>query len=58
MIALDIIEPSNSPFCSPMLLVMESDGSFRSVIDYMKLNKVLLFDAEPIPNADEIFFTS
>ena len=39
-----------------MLLVMESDGSFRSVIDYMKLNKVLLFDAEPIPNADEIFF--
>ena len=55
MIALDIIEPSNSPFCSPMLLVMKSDGSFRPVIDYRKLNKVSIFDAEPIPNPDEIF---
>ena len=56
MIALDIIEPSKSPFCSPMLLVMKSDGSFRPVIVYRKLNKLSIFDAEPISNPDEIFY--
>ena len=34
---------------------MKSDGSFRPVIDYRKLNKVSIFDAEPIPNPEEIF---
>ena len=54
MISLDIIESSNSPYSSPMLLVKKHDGSFRPVIDYRKLNKLTVFDAEPIPNADEI----
>ena len=55
IIALDIIEPSKSPFCSHVRLVIKSDGCFRPVIEYRKLNKLSIFDAEPIPNPDEIF---
>ena len=56
MINFDIIEPSNSPFCSPMLLVVKLDGTVRPVIDYRRLNKITVFDAEPIPNPDEILY--
>ena len=55
MIDLNIIEPSTSPFASPIVIVKKKDGSNRFCIDFRTLNSQTVFDAEPMPIADEIF---
>ena len=55
MLQMDVIEPSNSPYCAPLLLVRKRDDTFRPVIDFRQLNRITRFDSEPIPNPDEIF---
>ena len=54
MLDLGVIEPSISPYSSPIVLVPKKDGSVRFCIDFRKLNKVMEFDAEPMPNMEEI----
>jgi len=55
MVKLGIVEPSNSPYSSPLLMVKKKDGTNRPVVDYRGLNRITVFDAEPMPNADDIF---
>ena len=55
MIRLGVIEPSTAAYASPMLLVRKSDGSNRPCVDFRDLNQITVFDAEPMPQADEIF---
>ncbi|XP_071476579.1 uncharacterized protein [Diadema antillarum] len=55
MVELGVIEKSNSPYSSPIVIVKKSDGSNRFCIDFRRLNRVTVFDAEPLPNAEEIF---
>ena len=50
-----VIEKSTSPFCSPVVLVSKKDSSTRVCIDFRELNKVTIFDAEPIPDIEELF---
>ena len=52
---LGVIEPSNSPYASPLLIVKKKDGSNRPVVDFRRLNKVTVFDAEPMPSAEDIY---
>ena len=54
MIELGVIKPSISPYSSPIVLVPKKDGSVRFCIDFRKLNKVTEFDAEPMPNMEEV----
>ena len=54
MLDLGVSEPSISPYLSPIVLVPKKDGSVRFCIDFRKLKKVTEFDAEPMPNMEEI----
>ena len=49
MLAQDVIQPSNSPWTSPVVLVPKKDGSLRFCIDYCKVNSVTYKDAYPLP---------
>ena len=52
----DIIEPSISPFSSPIVPVRKKDGTIRMCIDYRRLNSVTVPDKFPVPNLlDSIF---
>jgi len=50
-----IIAPSLSPYNAPIVLVRKPDGSHRMCIDFRRLNAVVEFQAEPLPDPSTIF---
>lgn len=56
MLDMGIIYRVDSPYASPIVIVQKpGQKSSRFCIDYRKLNKITVFDSEPIGNADDIF---
>jgi hypothetical protein len=53
MLDNDIIEPSNSDWSSPSLLVPKSDNTLRLVTDFRKVNYVAKSDTYPIPGIED-----
>ena len=47
------IEPSDSPWSSPVVLVTKKDGGTRFCVDYHKLNDVMVKDVYPLPRIDD-----
>ena len=57
MLEKGFIEPSDSPWASPIVLVTKKDGSTCFCIDYRRLNDVTRKDAYPLPNINETLET-
>ena len=49
----DFIEPSQSDWSSPCILVPKPDGTFRMCTDYRKVNSVTKTDSFPVPRMDD-----
>lgn len=54
MLEMGVIEKSESPYASPIVLVRKPDGSVRFCVDFRKLNRITVFDPEPIPNPENL----
>jgi hypothetical protein len=55
MLKMGVIVATDSPYSAPIVIVKKKDGTNRFCIDYRCLNKVTLFDPEPIPCLEGIF---
>ena len=53
MIDRGIVEPSNSPWASNIVLATKKDGKVRFCVDYRRLNDVTVKDAYPLPRVDD-----
>ena len=53
MLLSNVIQPSSSPWSSPVLLLEKPNGEFRFCVHYRRLNAKTKKDAYPLPRIDE-----
>ena len=53
MLEQKVIEPSDSPWASPIVLVQKKDGGIRFCVDYRRLNSLTRLDEFPLPRIDD-----
>lgn len=55
LLSAGAIQPANSPWSAPVVIVPKKDGSPRFCIDYRHLNKITKRDVYPLPRIDDMF---
>ena len=53
MLLAGVVEPSQSPWSSPVCLVKRKDGACRFCVDYRRLNAVTKRDSFLVPNIQD-----
>ena len=54
MLDSGLIQPSNSPWSSPIVLAPKKDDDYRFCVDFRRVNSVTKKDAQPMPRIDDI----
>ena len=54
LLAKGFIEPSDSPFGAPVLLIKKKGGGFRMVLDYRALNTLTVKNKYPLPRIEDL----
>ena len=54
MLKAGIVEPSDSPYAAPIVLIKKKDQSLRICLDFRDLNKQTIFDPVSMPRMDEV----
>ncbi|MGH0117755.1 UNVERIFIED_CONTAM: hypothetical protein FKN15_039051 [Acipenser sinensis] len=54
MLELGVVQPSQSEWCSPVVMVPKKDGTTRFCVDFRRVNAISKFDAYPMPRVDEL----
>ena len=54
MLDRGLIQPSNCPWSSPIVLAPKKDGDYRFCVDFRRVNSVTKKDAQPMPRIDDI----
>jgi len=55
MLTMGVIEHSEAPYALPLVLVKKPDETYRVCINVKELNKIIVFDLEPMMSPDDIF---
>ena len=54
LLAKEFIQPSSSPYGSPVLFVQKKDGGLRMCVDFRALNAITRKDKHPVPRIDDL----
>jgi hypothetical protein len=54
LLTSNLIQPSVSPYSSPVILVKKKDGTWRLRVDYRKLNANIVKNKYPIPIIEDL----
>ena len=54
MLAAGVIQPSDSPWAFPIVMVPKKNGEVRFCVDYRRFNEITERDPFPMPNIEEV----
>ena len=57
MLESGVVEPSDGPWSSPVVLAQKKDGSLRFCVDYRRVNAITRKDAYPLHRVDDTLDT-